>query len=209
MSACVIFILHQKIQKMAKYTFWYQLTRIVPDKVQRAVKWLSLCVLLLVVSLLFNRPFDTACWAGFLPKHEPRLLFLLPMRIRTLNWLKETERTDFNDENASTVPYTPFHDPPTVPERREAVPHCTEVDIFDRFWTYFYFRFKTKPFKHTYLQMPVYLSDATVVLVLLTECIIFVDNIDSVYYVQLKVCAFCVQPQSIPTTQNERQVRNR
>jgi len=36
----VIFILHQKIQKMAKCTFWYQLTRVVPDKVQRAVKWL-------------------------------------------------------------------------------------------------------------------------------------------------------------------------
>jgi len=39
-SACVIFILHQKIQKMAKCTFWYQLTQVVPDKVQRAVKWL-------------------------------------------------------------------------------------------------------------------------------------------------------------------------
>jgi len=42
-SACVIFILHQKIQKMAKCTFWYWLTRIVSDKVQRAVKWLCLC----------------------------------------------------------------------------------------------------------------------------------------------------------------------
>jgi len=41
-SACVIFMLHQKIQKMAKCTFWYQLTRVVPDKVQRAVK--CLCV---------------------------------------------------------------------------------------------------------------------------------------------------------------------
>jgi len=39
-SACVIFILHQRIQKMAKCTFWYQLTWVVPDKVQRAVKWL-------------------------------------------------------------------------------------------------------------------------------------------------------------------------
>jgi len=37
-SACVIFILHQKIQKMAKCTFWYQFTRVVLDKVQRAVK---------------------------------------------------------------------------------------------------------------------------------------------------------------------------
>ena len=43
-SACVIFVLHQKIQKMAKCTFWYQLTRVVPDKVQRAVKWLCVCV---------------------------------------------------------------------------------------------------------------------------------------------------------------------
>jgi len=43
-AACVIFILHQKIQKMAKCTFWYQLTRVVPDKVQRAVKWLCACV---------------------------------------------------------------------------------------------------------------------------------------------------------------------
>jgi len=39
-SACVIFILHQKIQKMAKCTFWYWLTQVVPDKVQRAIKWL-------------------------------------------------------------------------------------------------------------------------------------------------------------------------
>jgi len=43
-SACVIFILHQKIQKMAKCTFWYQLTWVVPDKVQSAVKWLCVCV---------------------------------------------------------------------------------------------------------------------------------------------------------------------
>ena len=39
-SVCVIFILHQKMQKMAKCTFRYQLTRVVPDKVQIAVKWL-------------------------------------------------------------------------------------------------------------------------------------------------------------------------
>ena len=43
-SACAIFILHQKIQKMVKCTFWYQLTRVVPDRVQRAVKWLCVCV---------------------------------------------------------------------------------------------------------------------------------------------------------------------
>jgi len=29
-SACVIFILHQKIQKMAKCTFWYWLIQVVP-----------------------------------------------------------------------------------------------------------------------------------------------------------------------------------
>jgi len=39
-SAYVIFILHQKIQKMAKCTFWHQLTQADPDKVHRAVKWL-------------------------------------------------------------------------------------------------------------------------------------------------------------------------
>jgi len=39
-SACVIFILHQKIQKMAKCTFCYWLIRVVPDKVQGAIKWL-------------------------------------------------------------------------------------------------------------------------------------------------------------------------
>jgi len=43
-SASVIFILQQKIQKMAKCTFCYQLTRIVPDKVERAVKWLCVCL---------------------------------------------------------------------------------------------------------------------------------------------------------------------
>jgi len=42
--ACVIFILHQKIQKMVKCTFWYQLTRVAPDSVQRAVKWLCVCM---------------------------------------------------------------------------------------------------------------------------------------------------------------------
>jgi len=36
-SACVIFILHQKILKMVKCIFWYQLTRVVPDKVQKMV----------------------------------------------------------------------------------------------------------------------------------------------------------------------------
>jgi len=46
-SACVIFILHQKIQKMAKCTLWYQLTRVVPDNVQRVVKWLCVCATLI------------------------------------------------------------------------------------------------------------------------------------------------------------------
>jgi len=44
-----VFILHQKIQKMVKCTFWYWLTQVVPDIVQRAIKWL----LLLLVLLLF------------------------------------------------------------------------------------------------------------------------------------------------------------
>jgi len=39
-----IFILHHKIQKMAKCTFWYWLTQVVPHKVQRAIKWLCACV---------------------------------------------------------------------------------------------------------------------------------------------------------------------
>ena len=43
-SACVIFILLQKIQKMAKYTFLYRLTRVVPDKVHRAVFKMVVCV---------------------------------------------------------------------------------------------------------------------------------------------------------------------
>jgi len=29
---------------MVKCTFWYQLILVVPDKVQRAVKWLCACV---------------------------------------------------------------------------------------------------------------------------------------------------------------------
>jgi len=49
-SACVIFILHQKIQKMAKCTFWYQLTRVVLDKVHRAVKWLCVYFTFLVLA---------------------------------------------------------------------------------------------------------------------------------------------------------------
>ena len=42
-SAYVIFILHQKMQKMAKCSFWYWLTWVVPDTVQRAIKWLCVC----------------------------------------------------------------------------------------------------------------------------------------------------------------------
>ena len=51
-SACVIFILHLKIKKMAKCSFWYLLTRVVPDKVQTAVKWL--CVWLQNLFFLTN-----------------------------------------------------------------------------------------------------------------------------------------------------------
>jgi len=52
-SACVIFSLLQKIQKMAKCTFCYRLTRVVPDKVHRAVK------LLCVVCSIYLRMFAT------------------------------------------------------------------------------------------------------------------------------------------------------
>ena len=37
---------------MAKCTFWYRLTRVVPDKVQRAVKWLYVCCMQ-TVNVLF------------------------------------------------------------------------------------------------------------------------------------------------------------
>jgi len=50
-SVCVIFILHQKIQKMAKCTFWFQLNRVVPDKVQRSVKRLCVFVCSILVHL--------------------------------------------------------------------------------------------------------------------------------------------------------------
>jgi len=56
-SACVIFILHQKIQKMAKCTFWYQFTRVVPGKVQRAVKqW---CVYIDIVFAFTSEQYAT------------------------------------------------------------------------------------------------------------------------------------------------------
>ena len=53
-SACVIFILLQKIQKMAKCTFWYRLTRVVLDKVHRAVKWLCVLCVCLVTAVSVN-----------------------------------------------------------------------------------------------------------------------------------------------------------
>jgi len=52
-SAYAIFILLQKIQKMVKCTFWYRLTRVVPDKVQRAVKWLCVCVLYVYATVCY------------------------------------------------------------------------------------------------------------------------------------------------------------
>jgi len=43
-SNLCINILHQKIKNIVKCNFWYQLTQVVPDKVQRTVKWLYVCV---------------------------------------------------------------------------------------------------------------------------------------------------------------------
>ena len=37
---------------MGECFFWYQLTRVVPDKIQRAVKWLCVCVILLTLQIL-------------------------------------------------------------------------------------------------------------------------------------------------------------
>jgi len=59
-SACVIFILHQKIQKTAKCTFWYQLTQVVPDKVPRAVKWLCVFVCFDHLQNLHNQQYVNA-----------------------------------------------------------------------------------------------------------------------------------------------------
>jgi len=58
-SAYVIFILPQKIQKMAKCTFGYQLTWVIPDKVQRAVKWLCVCVCVVQGTMYLMRPDPT------------------------------------------------------------------------------------------------------------------------------------------------------
>jgi len=40
----LVFILLQKIQKMAKRTFWYRLTRVVPDKVHAEIRKMVVCV---------------------------------------------------------------------------------------------------------------------------------------------------------------------
>jgi len=64
--ACVIFILHQKIQKMVKCTFCYQLTWVVLDKVQRAVKWLCVCA------------FVRVC-----VRNQSRLVFSMPLSLLT------------------------------------------------------------------------------------------------------------------------------
>ena len=76
MSACVIFILHQKIQKMAKCTFWYQLTQVVPDKVQRAVKWLYVCVCVCVCIDLLATEFQyyLNCVTSATSPYEPELI---------------------------------------------------------------------------------------------------------------------------------------
>jgi len=43
-SACVIFILQEKIQKMAKCTFWYQLTWVVPGSPESCKMVVCVCV---------------------------------------------------------------------------------------------------------------------------------------------------------------------
>ena len=37
---------------------WYWLTRIIPDKIQRAVKWLCVCVVVVAVDLAKGRASD-------------------------------------------------------------------------------------------------------------------------------------------------------
>jgi len=66
-SACVFFILHQKIQKVTKCTFWYQLTQVILDKVQRAVKWLCVCVCVYVCFLMSFYVKVSCCLHLFVP----------------------------------------------------------------------------------------------------------------------------------------------
>jgi len=50
-SACVICILHQKIQKMAKCTFWYQLTQGCPGQSPESCK-MVVCVSVYVITVI-------------------------------------------------------------------------------------------------------------------------------------------------------------
>jgi len=59
-----------KIQKMAKCIFCYQLTRVVPDKVQRAVKWLCLGIWQVFISRLTDLFWFKNIFMNFLP-HTP------------------------------------------------------------------------------------------------------------------------------------------
>jgi len=56
-SASVIFILHQKIQKVVKCTFWYWLTRVVPDRVHRAAKMVVVVVVVYTCIFKYHRLF--------------------------------------------------------------------------------------------------------------------------------------------------------
>jgi len=61
--------------------FWYQLTRVVPDKIQRAVKWLCVCVCVcvgVVQSIVVNM---SVCPLTYLENHMaelPKFLCMLP-----------------------------------------------------------------------------------------------------------------------------------
>jgi len=80
-SACVVFILHQKIQKMAKCTFWYQLTRVGPDRVHRAVK--RLCVCAIVDSSMFSFYARQRSYSAYMPwQFRPSVCLSICLSVR-------------------------------------------------------------------------------------------------------------------------------
>jgi len=103
---------------MAKCTSWYQLTRVVPDKVQRAVKWLCVYICVNRVSLLVSGLLLHLCLVPHIHNHF-MALWILSGITRVSRYQKKHSPTHTHcghqsSLSASSIYYDPWHPPYSI-----------------------------------------------------------------------------------------------
>jgi len=121
---------------VGEYFFWYRLTRLVPNKIQRAVKRFYVCVYRLLLLYPFNGPFSVTTQMIWCQKSKTILVktILVLLEQETVSgsgvsWAISANLHFAQTYNHASIPPLSFYRPDAVPAAQPTAPKALQTDM--------------------------------------------------------------------------------